>query len=517
MIKIISFEGHSLKSALAILLLIVVLLGTAPMPAAAAENPYITFSSTDTFTLNTKDLSVHWDDTLEYSTDATTWTTWTGAAISSSASPDCRLYLRGTGNTKITGADGNARWVLTGTQGIACTGNIENLLNYATVAAGSHPTMAANCYAFLFYGCTSLTAAPVLPATALVNKCYFSMFCGCTGLTAAPELPATVTADHCYASMFEGCTSLTATPELPATAMADYCYYSMFCGCTGLTSAPKLSATVMEDYCYAYMFDGCTGLTAAPELPATALADYCYYSMFWGCTGLTAAPELPATAMADSCYNNMFYGCTSLASVPRLPATTLASGCYGYMFFGCTGLKLSAAKVGNYTIEWRIPTAGTATAVSGWNTHMLIGTTGTFTSDPTISTTYYLYAPTPVISDPQPAGKTLTRAAGDTATMSITATGAITYQWQVDSGSGWQNINGATRASYSTAALTQGNNGYKYRCFINNAAYSPIFSLTVVNNAGNPATGDSSNMLIPLAIMILSLFAFGIVCKKSLN
>jgi hypothetical protein len=65
------------------------------------------------------------------------------------------------------------------------------------------------------------------------------MFYGCTSLTTIPELPATTLADRCYYSMFQGCTSLTTIPELPATTLADYCYTAMFQGCSNI----KLSAT----------------------------------------------------------------------------------------------------------------------------------------------------------------------------------------------------------------------------------------------------------------------------------
>jgi hypothetical protein len=34
----------------------------------------------------------------------------------------------------------------------------------------------------MFYGCTSLTTAPELPATTLVNKCYCVMFYNCRKL-----------------------------------------------------------------------------------------------------------------------------------------------------------------------------------------------------------------------------------------------------------------------------------------------------------------------------------------------
>ena len=65
----------------------------------------------------------------------------------------------------------------------------------------------------LFYGlfedCTSLTKAPILPATTLLNdSCYAYMFSGCQSLTKAPELPATTLGERCYINMFSGCRSL---------------------------------------------------------------------------------------------------------------------------------------------------------------------------------------------------------------------------------------------------------------------------------------------------------------------
>ena len=190
----------------------------------------------------------------------------------------------------------------------------------------------------LFYGCTSLTKAPALPATTLAGYCYSSMFYGCTSLTEAPALPATTLAIYCYNRMFEGCTSLAKAPELPATTLVGYCYNRMFEGCTSLAKAPELPATTLDSNCYQYMFSDCTSLTEAPALPATKLADYCYDRMFYGCTSLTKAPELPATTLAGYCYQYMFYGCTSLTEAPALPATTLDFACYWSMFSDCTSL-----------------------------------------------------------------------------------------------------------------------------------------------------------------------------------
>ena len=86
--------------------------------------------------------------------------------------------------------------------------------------------------------------------------------------------------------MFYGCTSLTTAPTLPATTLAQYCYQYMFYGCTSLTTAPVLPATTLASSCYSYMFRGCTSLTTAPELPATTLESSCYNYMFYGCTSL---------------------------------------------------------------------------------------------------------------------------------------------------------------------------------------------------------------------------------------
>ena len=142
--------------------------------------------------------------------------------------------------------------------------------------------------------------------------------------------------------------------------------------------------------CYKSMFYQCTNLTTAPELPATTLTTYCYQSMFSGCTSLTAAPELPATTLATYCYSRMFSGCTSLTAAPELPATTLATRCYDGMFIDCASLKVSSIKTGAYKYEWRIPTSGTISSTpTYWNTLMLTNTGGTFTSNPSINTTYY--------------------------------------------------------------------------------------------------------------------------------
>ena len=234
------------------------------MLQVAPPKPYLTFRSPSSFTLQVNDAAKHWDGTLEYSTDTTTWSTWDGTTTLSSATTGSKnaLYLRGTGNTVITGNSPNYKWVLTGSD-ITCVGNIENLLDYVTVKSGVHPSMATYCYYHMFQDCTSLTQAPALPATTLSESCYASMFDGCTALTQAPALPATTLAVACYASMFDGCTALTHAPSLPATTLAGGCYSYMFYRCSKI----KLSSTQTGEYTIAYRIptDG-TGTTSNDAL-----------------------------------------------------------------------------------------------------------------------------------------------------------------------------------------------------------------------------------------------------------
>ena len=138
-----------------------------------------------------------------------TWTNFTiaGAAAANNGFGEYKLYLRGSSNNYITGNYYNSPpWKINAAGQVACSGNIETLLDYTTVANGGHPAMANNCFANLFRNCTALTQAPALSATTLADRCYHLIFYGCTGLTQAPALPATNLADYCYYGMFAGCT-----------------------------------------------------------------------------------------------------------------------------------------------------------------------------------------------------------------------------------------------------------------------------------------------------------------------
>lgn len=264
--------------------------------SSVSDAPYLTFTSPSDFSIEVA--TPGWDGTIEYSPDAEDWKEWDGSRLGVPASDgEAILYLRGTGNTVITGgiAPSKNKALNIGGAAVACHGNIETLLDYATVEAGNHPSMGTCCYSGLFYQCGSLITAPTLPTTALTAYCYASMFNGCTSLTTAPELPATTLAKICYEAMFYNCTSLTTAPELPATTLAYACYFNMFYGCTSLTTVPALPATTLADCCYQHMFRGCTSL----KVSATQIGDY------------TRAYRIPISGdgtMATDALSDMFTG-----------------------------------------------------------------------------------------------------------------------------------------------------------------------------------------------------------------
>ena len=244
--------------------------GSSSASPTPAVKPYLTFSSPNSFTLATANTTANWDGTIEYSTNKTTWSTWDGTSISSASDgTNHNIYLRGTGNTYITGETSGKSFTFPTGSSISCSGNIENLLDYATVTQNNHPTMAAHCFRRLFQNCTQLISAPDLLAETLTMFCYGSMFYN-TGIISAPTLPATTLAGSCYRYMFNGCSSLTTAPALPATSLQEYCYGSMFSGCTSLTTLPALPATSLGQSCYSSMFNGCTQI----KLSETQTGEY---------------------------------------------------------------------------------------------------------------------------------------------------------------------------------------------------------------------------------------------------
>lgn len=128
------------------------------------------------------------------------------------------------------------------------------------------------------------------------------------------------------------------------------------------------------------------------------------------------------------------------------------------------------------TSDYSVPSSGTyyVRAYNGtcWSTNSLASSAITINTAVSIGTS--------------PGNQSVTAPAA--ATFSVSGvTGTVSgYQWQLNTGSGWNDISGATSSSYNTGATTIAMNGYQYRCIVKGTApcadaTSTAATLTVVN------------------------------------
>lgn len=210
----------------------------------------------------------------------------------------------------------------------------------------------------LFSGCTNIVevADDFLPYKKFPSSCG-NMFYGCTSLTKAPKLPATSISINSYSSMFSGCSSLvTPPPVLPATSASVQGYQYMFSNCSSLTYAPIISATSVRMSSMNGMFYHCSNLTTAPILLSKTLVDRCYADMFNGCSNLNYIKML-ATDMSDTnCLRGWVSGVSDNGTfIKNIAMTDLPTGASGipvgwivqddYIPTSCTKLTITADDV----------------------------------------------------------------------------------------------------------------------------------------------------------------------------
>ena len=243
------------------------------------------------------------ESTIQYSTDGSTWKTYTDETIKLTKGQ----YVQFKGViTQYAQSDHFSTFILK--NGLFnLYGNLTSLDNYISTFNGG------NKYQHMFKN------------TNVYDCSRFN-----TGIK-------TITGSYVFDSIFKNCKYLVKVPKLPATTLAFGCYPNMFEGCTGLTTLPSdlLPATTLADDCYSSMFQDCTSLTTVPNLPATTLADYCYREMFKGCTSLVETPEgwyLPAQIIARNSCKNMFAYCSKLQKMAVSCSGTIdASHWHGFL------------------------------------------------------------------------------------------------------------------------------------------------------------------------------------------
>lgn len=312
--------------------------GEQPQPVTG---DFLTFSSPSRFTLATANSAKNWDGTLEYSQDAQNWYVWNGTTtlLAAASGGTYYLYLRGDGNTVITGSSNYGFSIASNGDEVECSGDIRALLSYATPESA---TMGTRCFSGLFKNCTSLKSTPFLPSLTLSNFCYTRMFYGCTGITYPPTLPAKVLKTACYSEMFALCTNILQAADVLADEYANTCCANMFDGCISIHHLPRIKLD-------------------------------------------------SATFTNNACFMNMFRGCTSLKEVLGINLQAIdREYLFTGMFDGCISIKLSEVQTGEYQNEYRIPMSGTiVSADEDVFLDMFSGTGGTFTGTPQINTTYY--------------------------------------------------------------------------------------------------------------------------------
>lgn len=224
-----------------------------------------------------------------------------------------------------------------------------------------------------------------------------------------------------------------------------------------------------------------------------------------GFTNITGAttPTLVVNSL-NSTFNGNKYRCTitNLTGTAQSNEATLtiggttniatqpmnASGCQGD-----NAIFTVAATGSNLAYEWQenmgsgfSPIMGATAAtliryniqasMSGYTYRAIVtGACGVRTSD-----TVNLTVSGPITITGQPTPTTVNTCAGSTVNISMTATGAATYQWQIDVGSGYVNIPNGNAANLSITNVPATYNNGTIRCVLTNACNTSFSNTTAI-------------------------------------
>ena len=232
---------------------------------------------------------------LEYSTDGSTWNSYTMGDYISLTTAKPRVWFRNTGTTGFS--INNVSYYIISPAGMS-VGGAEVGGNIASLKSKDLSDTTSNDYDFnkLFNSRTSIGKA---------DRLYLGNY--------------NILREGCYSEMFKGCSYLSTPPVLPAKTLANYCYSEMFKGCTSLVKAPELPATILAPDCYEAMFADCTSLEKAPELPAVTLTYNCYYNMFIRCFRLKEITCLAEDISAQNCTYRWVYNVAATGTFIKSP------------------------------------------------------------------------------------------------------------------------------------------------------------------------------------------------------
>ena len=151
----------------------------------------VTLSQNDRLQLK---CSITWEDIYYNNYDFSTFNIMSDSAHTVCGTPLSLCY--GDDFANDLAPDELLCWLFKNDTGLQAIENPETFLHCKTLQA--------YCYYAMFYGCTNLQNAPVLPAATLAPFCYCDMFYGCTNISHIKMLATDISAPYCLISWVEG-------------------------------------------------------------------------------------------------------------------------------------------------------------------------------------------------------------------------------------------------------------------------------------------------------------------------
>ncbi|PJE45264.1 MAG: hypothetical protein CUR32_00070 [Flavobacterium sp.] len=261
---------------------------------------------------------------------------------------------------------------------------------------------------------------------------------------------------HNIAALSAGCTSsrtaVVATVDALPAATISYAG-SPYCS-TATTATVTFTGTTGGTYSSTagLSIDPSTGaIDVAASTPGTYTVTYTMLPTTY-CTAQTATTTVVINQALTStfAYDFATYCTNQSTATPTITgsAGTFTASPAGLSINATTGaITLASSAAGTYTVTNTVTVAGCPNSVSTFE--VTINNAVAITSQPA----------------------SVSQLPGNNTSFTVAATGTgLTYQWEVNTGSGWSALSGETAATLSLTAVTAEMNGYQYRVVVSGAA-----------------------------------------------
>jgi hypothetical protein len=289
----------------------------------------------------------------------------------------------------------------------------------------------------------------------------------------------------------------------------------------------------------------CTGINTTMDITGAAATKQWYVSTDNGVTfnpvtanavytgGITNNNNLSITNAPVSYNGNQYYcvvsvaGCPTLTSsigvltvtqtpaAPPVPIVLANPACVS------TSLTAMSSTVAGVTWYWQGTTSGGSSTTNPTSSAYGVTSSGTYyvrartdgssCLSPQSSTVITINQPPAITTQPTDR----TQCVGTNTIFSVSATNVVSYQWQVNTGSGFVNLtnvaphSNVTTANLSVTGITAGMNGYLYQCIVNGsspcAAVTSSVAILNITASGAPTSAASSPLTNGIACNAFNL------------